>query len=557
MKYWSLLCLLLVAQAFAQRAIVIPEGAVATVNPLASQAAAYQLENGGNAIDAAITAAAVLGIVDSYNSGVGGGLFALIRHSDGRIEAIDAREMAPARATRDMFQQNGRAVPELSRLGALSIGIPGSVAALEYMANHGGKKPFYEHWLKAAALAEAGFPISQEYANRLARHQQALAQFPETAAIFLHPDDKPLEAGHFLKQSDLANTYRMIAKSGSRYFYQGEFAQAVEAWMQQNGGIVSADDFAQYELKFREPLLTQYQGYTVVGFPPPSSGGVHVAQILNITEALSSLKKVNSEERRLHLLAESMKFAFADRAFWLGDPKFANVPKGLISPQYAWRLGNRISTRRAASLKQHSVPPNWQTDLFDKHTTHIAVADQDGNWVAITTTLNTSFGSKVVIPGTGVLMNNQMDDFSAQPGVPNTYGLVGSEANSIGPGKRPLSSMSPTIILDENKQPVMTLGAAGGPLIITQVVQGIINHLGLGQSLEQAVASPRIHHQWRPHKLLVDKHLSESTRQALIKLGHDVETMTFEGTTNAISRLSGQLQAVSEPRLEERNQPRD
>lgn len=541
---------------FAQRAIVTNEGAVSTVHPIASQAAAYQLENGGNAIDAAIAAVVTLGVVDSYNSGIGGGLFALIRHSDGRIEAIDAREMAPAKAYANMYLRNGVVDKNLSRTGALAIGIPGSVAALEYLATSSGSQPFFKHWLRAATLAESGVPIDYSFQQRIERTQEAIAQFPATKAIFLRPNGLPLEQGDLLKQKDLAKTYRNIAKGGADYFYRGEFAQQVEQWMKANNGIITAQDFANYELVLRAPLLTEFEGRTIVGFPPPSSGGVHVAQILMMAEALEDLKVIKTQQRRLHLLADAMKHAFADRAFWLGDPDFADVPKGLLNPKYLWNKASRISTKKAATVTQHGMPPNWQTELFDKHTTHISVADNKGNWVAITTTLNTSFGSKVVIPKTGVIMNNQMDDFSAQPGVANAYGLVGSEANAIAPGKRPLSSMSPTIVLNEQDEPIMSIGAAGGPMIITQVVQGIINHLELGLPLDQAIAEPRIHHQWRPDRLMVEKTLPQSVRDVLIQKGHNVHTLGFEGTTTAVSRQFGEFTAASDPRIEQRNQPK-
>jgi len=321
--------------------------------------------------------------------------------------------------------------------------------------------------------------------------------------------------------------------------------------MQNNKGLITVDDMANYQLKIREPVKSQFYGYTVYGFPPPSSGGIHVAQLLNMVEHLQLDKK--DKNTRHHLLAESMKLAFADRAHWLGDPDFVRVPKSLIDQAYTESLATSIDAKTVSVVTGHSVPPNAKDDWFDKHTTHIAVADKQGNWVAITTTLNTSFGSKVVIPGTGVLMNNQMDDFSAQPGTPNAYGLVGSESNSIQPGKRPLSSMSPTIVLKGDK-PIMSLGAAGGPMIITQVTQGIINHLLLGKDLYQSLAAPRIHQQWLPDTLFHDKKLPKNEQQTLIDKGHKLKQLRYEGSTNGISVIGGSFKAVSEPRLLERNQ---
>jgi gamma-glutamyltranspeptidase/glutathione hydrolase len=527
------------------------EGAVATVHPLATEAAALQLKAGGNAIDAAIAAALTLGIVDSYNSGIGGGLFALVHWADGAIEAVDGREMAPSKAHRDLYIREGKAVSELSRTGALAIGIPGSVAVFDYLSTKGGQIPLSQLYQKAATLAEHGFPLSVEYANRLKRHADKLIKFPATAMIFLDSNHQPWSADHLLVQADLANTYKQIAKQGSDFFYKGQFAQQLAAWAQKNEGLITVDDMANYRLKSRQPVKSTFYGYTVYGFPPPSSGGIHVAQLLNMAEYLN-LGKQDTNTRN-HLLAESMKLAFADRAHWLGDPDFVKVPKALIDAPYTQSRAQSIDEKTVSVVKQHSVPPNARDDWFDKHTTHIAVADKQGNWVSITTTLNTSFGSKVVIPGTGVLMNNQMDDFSAQPGVPNAYGLVGSESNSIQPGKRPLSSMSPTIVLKDDK-PVMSLGAAGGPMIITQVTQGIINHLLLGKDLYESLAAPRIHQQWLPDTLFHDKTLPKYQQQALSSKGHKLKQLRYEGSTNGISVLNGTFQAVSEPRLIERNQ---
>ncbi|MGH1485318.1 MAG: gamma-glutamyltransferase [Cellvibrionaceae bacterium] len=525
-------------------------GAIATVSPLATRAAASELEQGGNAIDAMITAALTLGVVDSYNSGIGGGLFALVHWADGKVEAIDGREMAPSKAYRDMYLRDGKAVSDLSKTGPLAVGIPGSVAVFDYLSKKGGKKPIADLYLKTADLAEGGFALSPEYAKRLQRHAKNLSRFPATASIFLNKN-VPWEAGHRLVQADLAKTYRALAKNGPDYFYKGKYASQLSRWMKANGGLISSADMANYQLKIRQPVKSTFYGHTVYGFPPPSSGGAHVAQLLNMVEQLS-LKGKNTDERN-HLLAEAMKLAFADRAYWLGDPDFAKVPAGLVDRQYTDTLAKNIDPNKVTTVSGHSTPVDADDRWFNKHTTHIAVADRWGNWLAITTTLNTSFGSKVVIPGTGVLLNNQMDDFSAQPGVPNAYGLVGSEANNIQPGKRPLSSMSPTIVVKDGK-PIMTIGAAGGPMIITQVTQGIIRHLLYEQSLLESLASPRIHQQWKPDILFHDKKLPEEQRKPLAAKGHILKQLRFEGSSNAISVKSGEYEAVSEPRLVERNQ---
>jgi len=524
------------------------QGAVATVHPIATQAAEAVFLQGGNAVDAAVAAALTLGVVDGHNSGIGGGCFVLIHWADGRIEAIDGREMAPALANRDMYLREGAAVPALSKTGALAIGVPGSLAAYDYLLKEGGNFDLTNLLLPAAEVAEQGFNISDSYASRLAATAPAIRQFPESAPLLLNKSGEPHKAGFLLKQPDLANTYRNIAEQGIDYFYKGAFALTLEQWMQANDGLVTADDFANYQLKKRHPLLTKYRGYQLAGFPPPSSGGVHVAQILNILEGFDLADL--SDADRYHVIAEAMKLAFADRAYWLGDSDFVDVPRGLINKEYASELAEKIDLNRVITVPGPGKPPAADYDLFGKHTTHIATADKQGNWVAITTTVNTSFGSKVIIPGTGVIMNNQMDDFSAQPGVQNAFGLVGAEANSIAPGKRPLSSMSPTIVLKDG-MPVMTLGAAGGPTIITQVVQALINVIDLDMSPQGAVAAPRIHHQWLPDKLFVESEVPIETQVELEKRGHRLKQGRHRGATQFIALTEqGGFVAVSEPRLD-------
>lgn len=548
-----LLWWLLVPTAWADYAAVSDDGrvAVATVQPRATEAALQVVAEGGNAVDAAVAAALALGVVDGHNSGIGGGLFALVHWADGTIEAIDGREMAPAAAHRDMYVKDGEVVKELSRTGPLASGIPGSVATFDYLLGKGGALKRPAVFAPAIALAEKGFAIDGIYARRLQRHADTLARYQGSREVLLDAEGKPWPVGHTLVQPELAQTYTAIAKQGSDYFYKGEFAQKAGAWMAANGGIITAKDFSDYELLIRQPVRSTYRGYEVVGFGPPSSGGVHVAQILNIL-AEFDLADASSAEG-YHFLAEAMKLAFADRAHWLGDPAYAPVPKGLISPAYAKKLAGKIDAETALEAVSYSTPENASTDLFDKHTTHIATADKHGNWVAITTTVNTDFGSKVIIPGTGVVMNNQMDDFTAQPGVANIYGLMGSEANSIAPGKRPLSSMSPTLVLKQGK-PVLTLGAAGGPTIITQVVQTLVQTIDRRLPLAEALAAPRIHHQWRPAKLFVEDAMPGAVRDALADRGHTLDRLGPYGSTQAIGLdKKGGFVAVAEPRLKERN----
>jgi len=523
---------------------------VATVNPLATDAAVKVLREGGNAVDAAVAAALTLGVVDSHNSGIGGGCFILIHRADGTILAIDGREMAPAKAHRDMYLREGKPVTGLSQVGALAPGIPGSLAAYQLVLEKCGRRKLSDLILPAADIAEQGFAIDRMLASRLAAKSKDLARFPESKRIFLLADGTAPNTGDTLIQKNLAGTYRAIAEHGVDWFYAGPFAKSTEKWMKSNKGIITADDFKNYQVVVREPIRSKYRGHEVIGFPPPSSGGIHVAQILNVL-ANFNLKKIHNDDPALfvHVVAEGMKPAFADRAFWLGDSDFAKVPRGLLSQSYAKKFAAQIDFNAAAKVAGHGEPPNASTDTFNRHTTHIAAADAEGNWVAITTTINTSFGSKVVVPGTGVLLNNQMDDFSVAPGVPNAFGLVGAKANEVAPGKRPLSSMSPTIILRDGK-PIMTVGAAGGPKIISEVVTTIVNHLDLGMPIDKAVGAKRYHHQWAPDTLFVEKSMDLELIKKLQAKNHKTKTIQSFGYTQAIVRLkNGKFYGTHDPRL--------
>ena len=553
-------------QPSAQTDAVSTHGAVATVNRLATDAALAQLAHGGNAIDAAITAAITLAVVDGHNSGIGGGCFVLIRTANGEVLAIDGREMAPAAATRDMYIRDGKVDPELSLNGALAVGIPGSLMAYDEALRKAGTKSLGSVLLDAAALAEGGFKLDAGYVECIEEEADTIAKYPGIRALLLNAEGQPWPVGHNLRQPELAATFRAIARDGIGHFYGGAFAKAVGNWMAANGGIITADDFANYTIRLREPIRSRYHTVKngeleILGFPPPSSGGVHVAQILNILDTQGEWTKTRPGGRitadqfapsRTHLLTEAMRLAFADRAHWLGDADFVDVPRGLISPEYGKTLAAKIDEEHATTDGTHGTPPGAETDLFRGHTTHIAAADEFGNMVAITTTVNYTFGSKVIVPGTGVILNNQMDDFSAQPGVPNVYGLVGAEANAIAPGKRPLSSMSPTIVLTEDGKPLTTLGAAGGPRIITSVLQTILRHLEDGLPLRDAVNAPRVHQQWKPLEVFVEPELDAGIREFLTAHGHTLKERDrgSMGVCQAIRVLpDGTFDAVSDPRV--------
>lgn len=525
--------------------------AVATVHPLASRAAMDAFDRGGNAVDAAVAAALTLGVVDGHNSGLGGGCFMLIRRADGTILAIDGREIAPAAAKPDMYLRQGQPVESLSKTGVLAIGVPGSLAAYDHAMRTAGRLALADLLLPAADLADSGFEIDSVYASRLREAAEDLAKFKTSAMIFLDGEGRPRREGYLLRQPDLARSYRAIARGGIEWFYGGAFAAGVEQYMRANGGILTAADFKEYELRLREPLVSGYRGYTIVGFPPPSSGGVHVAQILNIlanfTPPPPGAKSPKGRSAPIlwpHVLTEAMKLAFADRAYWLGDPDFVDVPADLISMDYARTLAARIDLTCATPVTGHGMPPGAESG----HTTHIATADAEGNVVALTTTLNTPFGSKVVIPGTGILMNNQMDDFSIHPWIPNAFGLVGAQANSIAPRKRPLSSMAPTIVLRDNR-PIMTLGAAGGPTIISQVVQAISGVVDRGDALPTAISAARIHHQWQPDVLSIEDKTSPQLQSSLEAMGHRLERRRGIGACQAIGMDDSGFIAVHDPRI--------
>jgi gamma-glutamyltranspeptidase / glutathione hydrolase len=527
--------------------IATTKGIVATVHPRATDAAVRAFERGGNAIDAAVAAALTLGVVDGHNSGIGGGCFMVIRTATGKFFALDGREAAPAAATGDMFVRDGKGDPKLSQTGPLAAGVPGSLAAYEHAINQYGRLSLESHLLAAAEIAEQGFAIDRTYAHRLAETASELRQFPEARKTFLKADGSPWRAGEVLRQPELGESYRAIAEQGTAWFYRGPFARATELWMRAHGGIMAAKDFGDYKFVPREPLRTRYRGYEIIGFPPPSSGGVHVGQILNILEHFDLKSMGAGSAELIHVVAEAMKLAFADRAHWLGDPDFVPVPRGLVSNKYAAQLANRIHRDRTTPVLEHSIPANASADVFQKHTTHLSTADRDGNWVACTATINTSFGSKVVVPGTGIVLNNQMDDFSIQPGVSNYFGLVGAEANAVAPRKRPLSSMSPTIVL-KNGKPVLSAGAAGGPTIISQTVLAIINVVDFSMDVEAALKQPRFHHQWKPDELRIEKSVPVEVRTQLEKRGHKVNVVDSMGAAQAIAFDGNRFVGSADPR---------
>jgi gamma-glutamyltranspeptidase/glutathione hydrolase len=543
--------------------------AAATVHPLATQSAMRILQRGGNAIDAAISAALVLGVVDGHNSGIGGGCLVLVRQSNGKILAIDGRETAGQAAHETMFVRDGKADPKLSQNGPLASAVPSQIAAMHHMHTAAGRLPWKDLFEDARKAAFDGVPASKAIGRTIAAEADELRKYPASKAIYFHPDGNPICQDDPFVQKDLAKTLQNIAEQGPAWFYEGPFARACEEYLQSIGGILTRDDFRKYRPKERTAVRTKYRNYEVIGFPPPSSGGIHIAQMLMMLEPFPVGAWMHARpDAYYHLLSEVMKRAFADRAHWLGDSDFVEVPAGLLDPEYSRHRMNDFSSNKAGIDIEHGQPKDSVSQSIlssepmpgedRKHTTHLTTADDQGNWVAMTCTVNTSWGSKVTVPGTGVMLNNQMDDFSISPGTPNAFGLVGSKNNAVAAGKRPLSSMSPTLVLDAAGQPVLTAGGAGGPRIINATLQVLLRVLDGGCTVAEALAAPRIHHQWRPDQLLFEDQIGTGTpreitseiQHRLSELGHPIKASGSLAICQAIYRQTNRLTAAHDPRAQ-------
>ncbi len=507
-------------------------GMVVSPQADASAAGLALLEAGGNAIDAAVATAFALCVSDAHHSGIGGGGFILIRLADGRVVAIDARETAPAAARADMYLQPG--VPErASQVGALAVATPGLLKGLAWALEDFGSKSLAEVLEPAIRIAEEGFAVGPRHASaaNLWRKLGGAELFPETAAIQLPPGGAPVEPGWRLVQEDLGRTLRLIAAEGPEVFYRGRLARAIADAVRDRGGILTLEDLQGYQAKRREPIRGSYKGYEILSFPPPSSGGIALVEIANILDPFDLAERGAGSSASLHVIAEAMKLAFADRAAYLGDADFVEVPTAeLISKDYADRLRSRINPAlwRRAPWRWHKGEVAIRVEgpgepAAGGGTTHLSVTDAEGNAVAITQTVNLLFGSGITVPGTGIVLNNEMDDFSIQPGRPNAFGLVDTRgANAIAPGKRPLSSMTPTIVVKDGK-PFMVTGSPGGPRIITTTLLTILNVVDYGMDVQEAVSAPRFHHQWMPDRLLVEAAVPADVVEALRKRGHRVE----------------------------------
>jgi gamma-glutamyltranspeptidase/glutathione hydrolase len=522
------------------RARILPalarSGMVASQEAKATRVGVEILRRGGNAVDAAVAVGFALAVTLPKAGNLGGGGFMLV-HLAGRSEtvAIDYRETAPAAATRDMFLgPGGEPDPAKSRDSGLSVGVPGTVAglALAHRRYGSGKFTLADLIAPAERLAREGIAVEEDLADSLPAAAGRLGRFPSTRAVFFQ-GERPLGRGERLVQADLAATLAAIATSGPEAFYRGETAARIADAVQGAGGLMTAQDLAGYAPVVRNPVRGTYRGYDIVSMPPPSSGGVHLIQILNTLEGFDLAALGAGSADALHLMAEAMKPAYADRAAWLGDPDRAKVPvSGLISRDYAATLRARIDPARARPADEIAAgnPLPYEPD----QTTHFSVLDGEGNAVANTYTLNFSYGLGLVAAGTGIILNNEMDDFAARPGATNAYGLVGGAANSVAPGARPLSSMTPTFLLRDGKV-VLATGSPGGSRIITTVLQVILGVVDFGLNLAEAVAAPRIHHQWRPDALLVETGLSPDTLCLLRDKGHRVVVGSTSGSANSIA----------------------
>ncbi len=515
-------------------------GMVASDHVLASEAGAAVLAQGGNAVDAVVAAALAAGVVQPAGSGLGGGGFAVVVEADGTRHVLDFREVAPAAATRDMYV-NAEA-SDASRIGGLAVGVPGEGAGLSALHERFGKLPLPKVVGPAVTLADKGFSLGPHLAKSF---RQAGDDATEIAQGLFGRKKVPAQ-GEWVHRKRLAKTLEAFGRQGAEVFRSGPIAEDIVKASEDSGGCLTLEDLASYQPKSRDPIVGTYRGWTVVTMPPPSSGGVILLQILKVLEGQEVSQTPAHGAMLFHRLAEAMKHAYADRARHMGDPDRHRVPvDALLAEERITSIRNDFDPDRTHDAAHYGTPIDAGTDAG---TQHISVIDADGMAVALTTTINTSFGSRVVGSTSGVLLNNEMDDFVARPGEPNHYGLVGSEANAVWPGARPLSSMTPTVLISPDGDERIVVGASGGPFIISSTLQAILNIIDYQMDPAEAVSVPRMHHQWAPDALFVDEGVSPETIEALVAKGHAVKAMGFFSSVQLIHMHGGQARGASDPR---------
>jgi gamma-glutamyltranspeptidase/glutathione hydrolase len=560
----SLLVVFLLASAALaapMRPVHAPHAMVASVHEMASRAGVEMMQAGGNAVDAAVATGFALAVVHPQAGNLGGGGFMLIRMADGVSHFIDYREKAPAAATADMYlDSHGNVIENASLVGYKAVGVPGSVAGLAYAQKTYGKLPLAQVMAPAIKLARDGYALAWEDAQDL--RDNDLTKFPESKRVFQRAGNY-YQQGETLRQPELARTLERIAKNPDE-FYHGALARELAAAIQKGGGLITADDLASYEVKEREPIRGTYRDYDIISAPPPSSGGIALLQVLNILEGYELAKLGNRSAGTIHLTAEAFRRAFYDRAEFLGDPDFAKIPVAqLIDKRYAAGWRESIDPEHASVSKDlhrptvfneleryaESHPATLSSVREPKNTTHYSVVDSAGDAVAVTTTLNDTLGSRVTAEGLGFLLNDEMDDFASKQGVPNGYGLIQGPANAIGPGKRPLSAMTPTIVLKDGRL-FLVLGSPGGPTIITTVANVLMGVVDFGLDIQESVNAPRFHHQWLSDEIVVEDRISPDTLALLRAKGHKVKSDHFwgDGECIAIDPKTGERLGASDGR---------
>ena len=530
------------------------DGMVVSAHPLATNAGVDMLEAGGNAVDAAVATALAISVVEPFSAGIGGGGFLLhLDAASGEIRALDFRERAPQAASRDMYlDDSGEVLPRASLDGHLAVGVPGTVAGLAEIHREYGVLEWAEVVTPALDLAQNGFPVGDRFVGAVERRWEVLAQNPAAMEVFTN-EGTPLELGDILVQSDMAATLQAIATE-PQTFYDGEIAEAIAADMAANNGLITLADLSNYEPIWRDPVCGPFREVTVCSMPPPSSGGVHLLQLLNLVADRDLAAAGWHDTDSLHLAIESMRIAYADRATHLGDPDFHDVPVAeLIDPDYAALRRPEIDMENARDSEDVVAADEMTLDAVreSNDTSHLTVVDGDRNTVSLTFTVNGGFGAAVVAEGTGILLNNEMDDFAAAPGVPNLFGLVGGEANAIAPGKTPLSSMTPTIVMEDSQLRLAT-GSPGGSTIITTVLQIVLNVVEYGMDAGEAVSAPRLHHQWLPDMVRIEEWgFDAETLRGLEGRGHELDIVEGWGNAGAIVVTpDGWLEGAADPRGE-------